>query len=308
MELRSYILDTDIGPDCDDTAALALACVYNGRPDTRLLAVMHCTSSPWGVGAIRAIADWYGLSELPVGTLADADLLVGEQYERYNRALALGVSAERRAAGDCLPLYRRLLAAQPDGSVDIIGIGPLRNLANLLRSQPDEHSPLSGRELVARKVRRLTLMAGEFGADKPRTEWNVAMDIESARLVAAQWPGELVYCGFELGIQVTALAEPNALLIDNPVRTAYRLYAEGKGRYSWDLCTVQWAMSGSEAGPYARSEPGVIDIDAQGVSTWRAVEHGRHSYLAMRVEPEEIAASLERTLCEWDERKHEMSR
>ena len=31
MENRNYILDTDIGPDCDDAAALALAVLYARR-------------------------------------------------------------------------------------------------------------------------------------------------------------------------------------------------------------------------------------------------------------------------------------
>ena len=42
MENRNYILDTDIGPDCDDAAALALAVLYARRHGRRLLAVTHC--------------------------------------------------------------------------------------------------------------------------------------------------------------------------------------------------------------------------------------------------------------------------
>lgn len=297
MTERRFILDTDIGPDCDDAAALALACIYARRPDIKLLAVMHCTTSPWGAGAIRAIADWYGLPELPVGTLTTGSaFLQGEQYELYNRALALRVSAQRRAAQDCLPLYRRLLAAQPDGSVEIVSIGPLCNLAALLQSGPDASSQLTGRELVARKVRRLTLMAGDFASERP--EWNVEMDIASARLVAAQWPGEMVYCGFELGIQVSILSEPNRLAPTNPVREAYRLHTRGEGRYSWDPCTVQWAMSDADSALYAVSAPGVIAIDEHGVSRWRADAGGSHRYLALNATPDQVACRLEQTLYE----------
>ena len=57
-------------------------------------------------------------------------------------------------------LYRRLLSGQPDGSVTIVSTGFFTNLAALLDSEADEFSPLSGRELIARKVRQVSAMAG----------------------------------------------------------------------------------------------------------------------------------------------------
>lgn len=47
-------------------------------------------------------------------------------------------------------LYRRTLAAQPDRSVAISSIGIHTNLAALLQSDPDTHSPLNGHNLVVR--------------------------------------------------------------------------------------------------------------------------------------------------------------
>lgn len=290
-----FILDTDIGPDCDDAAALALAVLYTRTSGDELLAVTHCTSSPWGAGAARAILNWYGLPQLPVGTLKDEGFLVGPECERYNRALAESVSPAEREAEDSVVLLRRQLAAQPDGSVEFVSIGPLRNLANLLSSAGDELSPLTGRELVRQKVTRLTLMAGNFtpGCDTP--EWNVQMDIPSARLIASEWPGEMVYCGFEVGLQVHTLPEPCPLPEEHPVRRAYLLHSGGKGRYSWDLCTVQWAMDAHHEN-YALSPAGVVDIDERGVTHWRPQDDGRHRYLILRASPEQAARDLERPL------------
>ena len=62
-------------------------------------------------------------------------------------------------------MYRRILAAQPDHSVDFIAIGPLNNLSDLLNSEADLYSPLSGKELIAQKVTRLVMMAGVFEAE-----------------------------------------------------------------------------------------------------------------------------------------------
>ena len=299
MEQRNYILDTDIGPDCDDAAALALAVLYARRKNRRLLAVMHCTSSPWGVGTIRRILKWYGAAETAVGTLKDAGFLCAPQMERYNRVLAQEVSPAECEAEDAAALYRQILARQPDASVEIVGIGPMRNLAKLLDSTADDISPLTGRELIARKVARLTVMAGNFTPGCETAEWNVEMDVFSARRVAAQWPGEVVWCGWEVGEKVVALREPCALAAENPVRRAYFFYSGGTGRSSWDLCTVQWAMDGERAN-YALSEAGEVDVDARGVTRWRATEQGRQRYLRLAASPEDAARSMERVLEEWD--------
>lgn len=301
-DIKNVILDTDIGPDCDDAAALALTTIYTRKSGARLLGVTHCTSCPWGVGAIRAILKWYGCEEAAVGTLADRDLLDDEEATKYNRALAMTLSEAERRAPDCLPLTRELLAGQEDGSVDMIAIGPLRNIAKLLTSSADGISPLTGRELIARKVHRLTLMAGEFTPDCDHAEWNVLMDMPSARIVAAEWPTEMVYCGFEVGFPVVTLKEPNELNPENPVRTAYRLHSAGKGRMSWDLCTVQQALC-SRPDLYELSGEGRIDIDEKGVTRWHADEHGRHQFIKLAAAPEVVARALEADITAFDAKR-----
>ena len=78
--MKKILLDTDIGPDCDDAAALALVNMYAAEGMVDVLAVTHCTSNPYGVGAIRAIDAWYG-HDFPVGTLKDEGFLTGEQTD-----------------------------------------------------------------------------------------------------------------------------------------------------------------------------------------------------------------------------------
>lgn len=60
-------------------------------------------------------------------------------------------------------LYRELLAAEPDRSITVYPHGQLYNIKALLDSGPDEHSPLSGAELVEAKVERMVMMIGAFG-------------------------------------------------------------------------------------------------------------------------------------------------
>jgi len=75
-----------------------------------------------------------------------------------------------------VPVLRKGLAGLRDGSAVVIAIGPLTNIRDLLESAPDEQSPLDGKALVAAKVRRLVIMAGDFR--KPKAEFNVFSDSE----------------------------------------------------------------------------------------------------------------------------------
>ena len=69
-------------------------------------------------------------------------------------------------------LYRKLLSERPDNSVDIIAIGFMSSVAQLLQSEPDEYSKLNGVELVASKVRGLYVMGGKFGEDLTKPGYN----------------------------------------------------------------------------------------------------------------------------------------
>ena len=59
---------------------------------------------------------------------------------------------------DALAIYRKALASAPDGSVVICSVGALSNLEDLLRSRPDDRSPLPGAELVRTKVKNTVIM------------------------------------------------------------------------------------------------------------------------------------------------------
>lgn len=77
---------------------------------------------------------------------------------RYNRYLTTHFPNRYRTAQpeEAVGMYRRILAAQRNGSVEFIGIGPMNNLSNLLDSKPDIHSDLEETELVRRKVTKLS--------------------------------------------------------------------------------------------------------------------------------------------------------
>jgi inosine-uridine nucleoside N-ribohydrolase len=170
------IIDTDIGgggcKDVDDVVAICVANALTDNGETELLAVVQNTAPLECAGAISVLNHFYGRGDLPVGAYdirtAGATLELGttqgqqlpyvsDLVQRFDSRIKNSTQAE-----DAVATYRRVLASQPDRSVAISSIGIHTNLAALLRSGPDAHSPLRGRQLVARKVALLAVMGGTY--------------------------------------------------------------------------------------------------------------------------------------------------
>jgi hypothetical protein len=234
----TVILDTDAGGDCDDIGALFLLQGAVERGEARLLATMGCTSSKAIAPCLDSINRWFGRPDIAVGTLKDDELLPNpgfsaEVVRRFPHAFA-----ESREYPDAVTLYRQLLAKEPDHSVVVLAVGPHRNLANLLRSSADKNSPLDGRALVARKVRRLDVMGGQYPpfASAKDAEWNFKMDPASASLICTEWPTEILFNG-EGGSTCSGRRVTHEMPEHNPLTVAYTAYP-GVGyagdRLSWD--------------------------------------------------------------------------
>jgi len=59
-------------------------------------------------------------------------------------------------------LYRQILGEAQEGTITIVSIGFFDKLAALLGSEPDMYCNLTGRELVATKVKELIVMGGDY--------------------------------------------------------------------------------------------------------------------------------------------------
>ncbi|HTE17651.1 MAG TPA: nucleoside hydrolase, partial [Armatimonadota bacterium] len=178
------ILDTDIGPDVDDAGTVAVLNALADRGEARILAMGACTSSQWAAPCLDALNTYYGRPGIPVGTFKGTGFLADpKEHEKYNRAVAERFPNDLKNganAPDAAALYRRVLARQPDRSVVFCAVGPLNNLSRLLDSGPDRASRLSGTDLVARKVKLLSVMGGRYPEGK---EWNFEQDPAAAARV-----------------------------------------------------------------------------------------------------------------------------
>lgn len=190
------IVDTDFGHTWDDAAALAVVNAAEDQGVAKLLGVMIDIPNSDAAAAADTIDTYYGHGEIPVGRLSD--------YQQvYSSFLAHNYkhssNTNQKQLPDATTLYRELLAKQPDHSVTVVSIGLMDNLAALLASGPDGNSPLSGHDLVAKKVNQLVVMGGAYPSGR---EYNLyAHPTESAAVVDG-WPTPAVFDGHEIGTRM----------------------------------------------------------------------------------------------------------
>ena len=292
----NIVFDTDVDHDCDDIGALFILHSAVERGEAKLLATIGCTSSDAIAPCLDAINTWFGRPEIPVGTLKDAGFLDHEGFaaeivKRYPKTFASG-----KDYPDAVTLYRRILADQPDGSVVVLAVGPLRNLANLLNSPADDVSPLDGRALVAKKVKRLDVMGGNYPPSNAKEpEWNFKQDPASAALVCSAWPTPILFNG-EGGTTNSGRRVTYEMPEHNPLTMAYRLYP-GAGfagdRRSWDAVSALVAVCG--AAPWYEVVGGGTNVTAPatGTNVWKAGGNRQHSYLVLKSPKGEVEKALE---------------
>lgn len=82
---KFFWLDADIGPDCDDAAALAIFLSPAAEGRATPLGITHCTGDRFWLPTIDAIQRAFGVS-LPLGTCSNAEFL--KDASVYTRAIA----------------------------------------------------------------------------------------------------------------------------------------------------------------------------------------------------------------------------
>src|SRR6202167_5899613 len=217
------IFDTDMGNDVDDALALAMLHALASRGEVTLLAVTVSKDNPWAAEYVHLVNEYYGRGTIPVGIVHDGKTPEDGLYVRQVCELH-GRHPNKETVPDAVQLLRKTLAGETDGAVTLIQVGFSTNLARLIESAPDDYSNLSGMELVKRKVRLLTVMAGNFAEAKP--EDNVMIDVPAASKLFATWPPDIYISGYEIGAAILfpAASIENDFPAGNPVAEAYRLY------------------------------------------------------------------------------------
>jgi inosine-uridine nucleoside N-ribohydrolase len=279
----------------DDALALAMLHAFASRGEVKLLAVTVSKDNPWSAEYVRMVNEYYGRGTIPVGIVHDGKTPDDGKYVRQVCELH-GRRPNKAAVSDAVQLLRKTLAAEPDDAVTLIQVGFSTNLARLLESRPDRYSALNGMQLVKKKVRLLTAMAGNF-ADSHKPEYNVMTDVPAATKLFGAWPTDIYFSGFEVGLAVLypAASIEHDFPPGNPVAEAYRLYQQMPyDRPSWDLTTVVYDLR-PDRGYFAVSPPGDVMVAPDGSTSFQPRPQGKRFFLS--VNP--VQAARVREACVW---------
>jgi inosine-uridine nucleoside N-ribohydrolase len=319
-DLPNVIFDTDMDwSDIDDTMALARLHALHDRHEINLVAVTVSAGEKWCASYTDVIDTFYGHPWVRIGinhgglnalTLRQTfPSLADWPSPSYQRKLSQSTGdkdipvyphrlIDGAAAPEAVSLLRQTLVAQPDASVVMIQVGYSTNLARLLDSPADTTSVLDGHDLIRRKVRLLSVMAGSFSQTTNTPEFNLKADVPAAQKVFSEWPTPIVASGGEIGSAMPypglSIEHDFAYVEHHPVAEAYRLFCDEfkvaapnavpgtcpHNHPTFDLTAVLYAAR-PDRGYCSLSKAATITILADGSSRFEESANGRHHYLIL---------------------------
>jgi len=287
----NVIEDTDMSSDCDDVGATALLNSFMDQSEARLIAcVVNGRDRDLSSGAVvQAINTYYGHPSIPIGA-NHGEAWIGTTGSAYTLKVHQQFDPEF-PTDDKLPagvdVYRKALASAADHSVYIASIGLMENLQALIESKPDAISPLSGFDLIHKKVRELVIMGNTNRHD------GSVINTWPTKILYTTDVGSVIYTGKSL------VGTPD----NNPVRFAYELFGVHDAhsmtpfsRQSWDLTAAWLAVRGPCAlwdvasGGYRKVNP------VTGASPWVNGPATNEGYVMQRMPVPEVTALIEAEL------------
>ena len=284
---RTILFGTDWWTDCDDTAALRMVCRYAKQGIWQPLGIILNGAAPYAAASVRAVLKDEDFGDLPIGIDLAANDYGGNPPYQYPIASAAQTTGIRNE--DCengVSLYRRLLAAAEDASVELLEVGYLPVLAGLLTSKPDEISGFSGVELVRAKVSHIWCMAGNWAQDGVGRENNFCRNrraSQAAHTVLSVCPVPMTFLGYEIGADVIAHPPYNP---EDLIRIAFDAHGSSQGRCAWDPLLVHLAAIADPADAGYTVVTGTAAVSAEnGENSFTVSQTGPHRYVKKIHEP-----------------------
>lgn len=272
MDTPRIIVDVDVASSTDDLFTLQMAYNYDHQGLCQLLGVVVDRAGEKNATCVDVMNTYFGYGDIPLGLVRNgiAKPSVWINYsalptytDENNNLLFQRTITDYSQLPDGWQLYRQLLAQQPDHSVSICSVGFLTCLSQLLDSEADSYSPLSGIELVRRKVKCIYIMGGVFG-NSNESDFNFAQGISFARNFFLKWPTDvdMVFSPGEVGDGIEYVPEQIVADISwtdaHPIKQIYLNCFTKTGQKMWDPMTIIQAVEGDEL--FSLSERGNVDI------------------------------------------------
>jgi Inosine-uridine nucleoside N-ribohydrolase len=292
QEARYIIYDTDIGSSTDDLFGLGIIYSFAHQKKIELIGGIVCRMGDEYAKVADLMNTYYGFGDIPLGVERHgvenpkvyipysgiADMKNDDGTLMFKRSIN-----DYSALPDGWKLYRKLLSEHPDHSVKIISFGFMSAIAQLLRSGPDEYSPMSGIELVQQKVHSLYVMGGKFGEEgntKPGYNFGHKTAINFSIEFLDKWPHSVpIYFspslpGDNLDYPPDEVVRDLAWIEKNPIKQVYKNYQCDTGQRMWDVYPALMALRGVDD-YLGDNAPGIVtitqknaDADGDGVNDY----------------------------------------
>jgi len=271
---RTVILGTDWWTDCDDCAAVRIACRAHHRGLWNLAGIVLNACMPYSAESLSAFCTAENMENLPLGIDRSAVGYGGNPpYQKLLASLPHPVESND-SLPDGLELYLHLL--EQTDEAELLEIGYPQVLAALCQH------PV-GYRYLRDKVKYIWMMAGNWENNGKGRENNIArapMSRQAAAYLFEHCPCPIVLLGWEVGASVIS-GKPETIPDDSdPLRMAFNAHGSRNGRSSWDPMLVLLALTGNpeQAGYSIRRGHASADPET-GDNSFRYDENGPHAYV-----------------------------
>ncbi len=279
--MKKFIVDTDIGADCDDVIALFYLLKKMKKGECKVEAITLATTREFASSAVKNIISKSPFPNIQIGEYKGKALKC-DSFDHYSRNVAENV---RYKASDATKVIRNVLASSFD-KVDLVCIGPLTNLALLMKSKGDDISNKDGFTLIKEKVGKAYIMGGsfDFGGGAPFAEWNFEQDLDAAKYVLSNFPNEIILCPAETGSMVKTYRKNAKNICKTAMNSFFKSLKDGgnnqefDSRPSWDPLTCMVTLNEND---FVFSPKGFVTLLENGISEFHEDINGNARYLLM---------------------------
>lgn len=323
---KKIILDTDPSADPDDVGCMAMLHNMASNGECEILAVINSTFYKQSPLSISAINQFYNRKAIPIGDYKGYKTKVESIKQNYDYHLSRVYPRDLKSwkdATDGVDLYREILASATDTSITIVIIGTMHNFSDLLKSQGDQFSPLTGVELVKKKVKLVVTMGGNFidGKGFDRTNWGGSETLcsytdwsclnidrnQMCRYVINHCPSPFIASGWEVGCGDYFNANYGNVMTGHTLRSLdtthilrrsyeYHFLTRGEtkdiSRHSNDQCALHYAVRG-ERNNYLAFTDGKITLSENGVCHWDSTINLSQGFIQKNRDKDAIAREIE---------------
>lgn len=282
------LLDTDIGSDIDDAAALAYLLA---QPECELLGITTVTGEGQRRAMLASALCREAGVEVPIYIGAEQPLLIEQRQPQSPQSDALGAwsHATDFPRGQAVEFMRQTIRAHP-GEVTLLPIGPLTNVALLFAADPEIPSLLAG----------LMLMGGSYWSGvRDFSEWNAILDPHATAMVYRTAVNPHRSVGLDVTTQVRLSPDEvrqrfsQGLL--RPVMDFAEVWFTERGNMTLHDPLAAACLFDSEICDFSSGQVSVNLDDAPGQTSWQAGADGPHE-VATSVDVERFFAHYFGTL------------